>query len=167
MEGIIRQTLNHNHYSVIVVTHFVNPGMLKLLQEQKPQTSTDAHNTVLKHYNITVNHLAQEVADQVNAEKLTWKKFGGTHPGPYGNAMCAKLIENMLTKAWEKALPTIPEKKKHLNPVQLVDENSYHKGRFLAAKQVTNLKGFKLHVPDWKNIQGGKRGRFTGRPDVV
>ena len=52
MEGIIRQARKAQPNMDIVVTHFVNPGMLEQLREGKMPLSMAAHEKVLKAYNV-------------------------------------------------------------------------------------------------------------------
>ena len=35
--------------------------------------------------------LAAEVAREMTAGTLTWKQYGGVHPAPFGNAICARM----------------------------------------------------------------------------
>jgi lysophospholipase L1-like esterase len=104
MEGIIRQARKDQPNMDIVVTHFVNPGMLEQLRSGKIPISMAAHEKVLKAYDVSTIFLAREVADQIDAGKLTWKVFGGTHPKPAGNAIAAGMIDQLLTAAWGEAL---------------------------------------------------------------
>ena len=46
------------------------------------------------------------MADQISAGKLTWAKFGGTHPKPAGNTIASEMIQKLLTKAWKVNSPT-------------------------------------------------------------
>ena len=80
MEGIIRQVRNTNPSTDIVVTYFVNPKMLKQIQEGKNPLPMAAHEEVLEKYQISRVHLARELANQINNRKFSWEKFGGTHP---------------------------------------------------------------------------------------
>ena len=102
MEGIIRQARKAQPNMDIVVTHFVNPGMLEQLREGKMPLSMAAHEKVLKAYNVSTIFLAREVADRIDAGKLTWVVFGGTHPKPAGNAIAADMIGHLLDRAWSK-----------------------------------------------------------------
>jgi len=105
MEGIIRQAKIKQPQCDLVVTHFVNPNMLKHIQSGKIPQSIEAHEKVLKHYDISSLFLAREVADQIKAGSLTWSKFGGTHPKPAGNSIAKELIKDLLDHAWSKPLP--------------------------------------------------------------
>ena len=65
MEGIIRQVKTKQPLCDVVVTHFVNPGMLKQIQGGKTPLSVEAHEDVLKHYRVSSLYLAREVADRI------------------------------------------------------------------------------------------------------
>lgn len=163
MEGILRQALRHNPQMDIVITYFVNPEMVDTLQHGKTPLPIAAHETVAEHYGVSTVDLAKEVAERVTAGKLTWKQFGGTHPAPYGNAICAGMIEGMLARAWSKELPAGAAKVDHKMPEPL-DELSYARGRFIDPGQAKVVSGWTRGVPDWSKLAGGKRSRFTKIP---
>ncbi len=159
MEGIIRQARSVQPKMDIVVTHFVNPGMLKDLQSGKMPVPMAAHEEVLKKYEVSTIFLAREVADRITAGTLTWKKFGGTHPGPAGNAMAAQMIGSLLKTAWSK--PAEQAAKDHPMPGAVIDQGSYFNGAFLSPAGSDNAD-WKWQVPNWKEIPGGFRGTFAG-----
>lgn len=159
MEGIIRHARTAQPEMDIVVTYFVNPRMLDQLREGKVPMPIAAHEEVLKHYNVSSIFLAQEVADQISAGKLTWAKFGGTHPKPAGNAIASELIQKLLTKAWKVNSPNA--KSDHKIPESLIDQRSYYRGDFLSPKSGSN-ESWSWSVPEWKEIPGSFRNTFTG-----
>jgi lysophospholipase L1-like esterase len=159
MEGIIRQARTAQSSMDIVVTHFVNPGMLELLRSGKIPLPMAAHEKVLKAYNVSTIFLAREVADRIDAGKLTWKVFGGTHPRPAGNAIAAGMIDQLLTAAWERPLGKKP--KPHPVPKVVLDSGSYFNGHFLSPAKSAN-DAWAWHVPDWKKIPGGFRSNPFG-----
>jgi lysophospholipase L1-like esterase len=166
MEGIVRQIRRHNPRADIVITHFVNPGMLKTIQQGGTPLTVAAHEAVAERYQVSTVYLAREVADRIKAETLTWAKYGGTHPKPFGNAIASSLIEHLLTDAWKGSL-TVDGPKSHPAPEKPVDPLNYGQGRFLAPKTVTVVKGWEHEVPDWKKLPGGKRSQFTSIPMYV
>ena len=163
MEGIIRRARQHNPNMDIVITHFVNPGMLKKLQSGKEPLTMESHEKVAEHYGVPTIHLAQEVADQIKAETMTWKKFGGTHPKPPGNRLCADLIQEMLESAWKGEL-VADAGKPHPIPGKVIDSGHYGNGRFIDIKSAKLAKGWTVSVPEWGKLKGGKRGQFTNIP---
>lgn len=162
LEGIIQQCRRHNPRMDIVVTFFVNPGMRDQLQAGRTPVSIGAHSEVAKHYGVSTIHLAREVAERITAKSLSWEVYGGTHPKPAGNRICADMIGTLLARAWkkplddEKAAP-VP----HRLPRKPLDEGSYGNGRFLDPEMAEVRSGWKWSIPEWKKLPGGKRSRFT------
>ncbi len=164
MEGVIAQARKHNPKVDIVMTHFVNPNILAKLQKGDATPSISAHSKVAEHHGISVNHLAQELADLITAGKMDWKKFGGVHPNDYGNTMCATMIANALLKEWSKPLPDNTRPKAH--PVkELLDDKSYVNGGFIPFADVMTDANWKKGIPDWKKENRGMvRRRFVKGP---
>ena len=108
--------------------------------------------------------LAQEVADEIAARTLTWAQYGGVHPAPHGNAICARMIDELFSRAW--AAPLAEGAKVAPAPVPLtpLDPLSYSAGRFVSPAEAKVKQGWTLGVPDWKSLPGGKRERFTSVP---
>lgn len=161
MEGIIRQMRMKSPKTDLVVTYFVNQGMLKQLQEGKDPLPMAAHEQVLEKYGVSRVHLARELAHQIKKGSFSWQKFGGTHPKEPGNRLCADMHIEMLTKAWSGKTKEATETK--TLPPEPMDRNSYFKGRFLSPEKVSLTDGWKFSEPDWKSLPGGKRGRYLGR----
>ena len=161
LEGIIRQCRKHNPNMDIVVTYFVNEGMLAKLQKGEVPVAIAAHTEVAQHYGVTTNHLAREVAERMTAGKLDWKQYGGVHPAPFGNRICADMIDELLSQSWSKPLAESAKAQPQALPAQPLDANNYGSGRFLSVKTATIKSGWQVAVPDWKSIPGSKRDRFT------
>ncbi|MBO46083.1 MAG: hypothetical protein CMJ96_04215 [Planctomycetes bacterium] len=160
MEGIIRHLRTHNPKADVVVTYFVNPGMLSALQAEKSPLPMAAHEEVLKHYDVSAVHLAQEVAERITAGSFTWKEFGGTHPKLPGNTLCANLAKELLERSWGHKAEAIP----HSLPEKLLNPSSYFRGRFLSPEKAKRDDNWSWSEPAWKKLPGGKRGRFLGIP---
>ena len=160
LEGIIRHARRANPKMDIVVTYFVNEGMLKTLQSGGTPLTVEAHEAVAKHCGISTIHLATEVAAEITDGKLTWRQYGGVHPAPFGNAICARMIDELLTRAW--AAP-FAETAVHPLPPPL-DPLNYEAGRFIDPKLAQSKSGWTLAVPDWEKLPGSKRSRFTSIP---
>ncbi|MDB6053430.1 MAG: hypothetical protein JWN25_953 [Verrucomicrobiales bacterium] len=159
MEGIIRHARKSNPEMDIIITYFVNEGMLQTLQSGKTPLTVEAHETVAKHYDISTVHLAREVAAEITAGKLTWKTYGGVHPAPAGNTICAKMIEDLLTRSWISKSNDSPAKEMRSLQAAL-DSLNYENGRFIDPSKATIKHGFTLGIPDWTQIAGSKRDRF-------
>jgi hypothetical protein len=160
MEGIVRHTRRHNPKADIVITYFVNPGMLKLLQAGKTPVPMAAHEAVAERYRCSTIHLAREVAERITAGKLTWKVYGGTHPKPAGNRIAADMSDQLFDQAWKDPLAEDAKPSPYAMPEPL-DPNSYVRGRFIAPKEATVKSGWTLGVPDWKALPGRCRSRFV------
>ncbi|QDU48368.1 SGNH/GDSL hydrolase family protein [Gimesia panareensis] len=160
MEGVIAQIRRHNPYADIVMVHFVNPSMLETIQQHKKPLSSSSHEQVAEHYQVSTIDLASEVARLINAEQLTWKQYGGTHPAPFGNAICAAMIDKLLTRAWKTSGP----REKHPAPDKPLDPYSFRNGRLINVKQATLNSGWEIKVPAWDSLPGSKRSRFTSIP---
>ena len=163
MEGIIRHARQINPNIDIVITFFVNEGMLKTLQAGQTPLTIEAHEAVAKLYAISTINLAKEAAEEITAGKLTWQQYGGVHPAPFGNAIGARMIDDLFNRAWAAPLPADAATKAHLLPEPL-DPLSYANGRFIDSKEAQIKSGWTLAVPDSEILQGGKRPRFTSIP---
>jgi len=166
MEGIIAQARKHNPKVDIVMTMFVNENILEKLQKGEITDSVKAHSKVAEHYNISVNHLAQELAELITAGKMNWKKFGGVHPNQYGNTMCATMIANALLPEWQKPLAVDAVAKDH-PALPLLDPKSYSRGRLLPFSDINTDEHWKKDVPNWPTENKGKvRGHFINTPMI-
>ena len=163
-EGIVRHARQANPAFDIVITFFVNEGMLKTLQEGQTPLTMEAHTAVAEYYSVPTIRLAREVADEITAGTLTWAQYGGVHPAPHGNAICARMIDELFSRAW--AAPLAEGAKVAPAPVPLtpLDPLSYSAGRFVSPAEAKVKQGWTLGVPDWKSLPGGKRERFTSVP---
>ncbi|QDU36756.1 hypothetical protein Mal4_10540 [Maioricimonas rarisocia] len=159
LEGIIRQARRHNSDCDIVVTYFVNPGMLEALQEGKTPLPIAAHETVCEHYNVPSVHLAGEVADRISAGTFSWKEYGGTHPALPGNQLCASMIAELLSSAWTSPPGSGAKPQPHSLPEPL-DAAAYDRGRFVDHSEATLVEGWSRETPDWSAIPGNCRTRY-------
>ena len=162
MEGIIRQVRLRQPMCDLVVTHFVNPPMLKQIQSGTVPPSIEAHEDVLRHYNVSSIYLAREVADRIATGKLTWAEYGGTHPKPAGNAVASELIGELLDRRWAKPLSANTAKDAVLLPPKPLDAGSFFNGQFLSPGLAKRGGGWVWHVPEWKKIPGSFRETFAG-----
>lgn len=166
MEGIIRRTLSHSPHADIVITYFVNEGMLEKLQRGETPVSIAAHEKVAKHYGITSVHLAQEVADRIDEWTLTWKQYGGVHPASHGNAIPASMISQTLDRVWDEPLK-LPATPAAIRIPKALDRFSYVNGQYLSDAQIEFNEGWKKTVPDWKDVRGSVRARHQMLPLYV
>jgi len=163
VEGILRHAWAANPNMDVVITFFVNEGMLKQLQANEVPLTIEAHGAVANSYGISTINLAKEVAEEITARKMTWHEYGGVHPAPFGNAICARMIDELFARAWSQPLPVDATLSTHTLPPP-IDSLSYTNGRFIDPKQAKVKQGWTYGVPDWSNLPGGKRPRFTSIP---
>ena len=163
MEGIVRQCLASNPRMDLVISYFVNPEMLATLRAGKTPLTIAAHEEVAGHYAVSTINLAREVAQRIASGRLTWDQYGGVHPAPLGNAICARMIEGLFGQAWSAPAAAGAETVAHPLP-QPLDPLNYERGRFIDPARAVVRGGWKLGVPDWSKLQGARRSRFTGIP---
>ena len=159
LEGIIRHVRQYNPAADIVVTHFVNESMLGKFKQSEERLSSRSHNEVLEHYDISGIELNREVFERIEAGTLTWKQFGGVHPAPVGNRICANTIRRLLERAWAEPLAAEAAAKPHAMPAPM-DPNNYENGHFVAPAQAEIVRGWFLGIPAWSQLKGGHRARF-------
>ncbi len=159
MEGIVRHALTKNPDMDLVIVYFVNEDILAQLQHDQTPLTLETHTLVAEHYGVSTINLAREVAEQITAGRLTWKQFGGTHPAPFGNAICAKMIDGLFDQTWKEPLSAGASIVAHKLPDPL-DPLNYSQGRFIDPKQAMLKPGWQLQVPAWKQLPGSCRERF-------
>ena len=171
MEGIIRQCRRHNPQMDIVVTHFVNEGMLATFAKGGVPVSIEAHEAVCEHYGVASVNLAKEVSQSIESKSLTWKAYGGVHPGPVGNTLAATLCVTLLETAWGRnagdttpvIVDAVVKPIDYKLPEKPLDEGNYGAGQFVDVKEAKLAAGWTVEVPDWKKISGSFRDRFGGK----
>lgn len=164
MEGIIRHTRTFNPNADIVMTHFVNPGMLETLADGRPIMSATAHERVARHYNVSSVYLSREVAERIDNGTLSWEQFGGTHPGPLGNQLAADLATSILEAGWRDLHAQHLQPTPHTLPGNPLLKTSFFQGTLLPVERAFALKGWTLSEPAWTTIEGSKRDRFLKTP---
>jgi hypothetical protein len=112
---------------------------------------------VARHYNVSSIDLPAEVSDRIADGTMTWDTWGGTHPGPAGNAHAAKLVCEILATAMNSELETAAEA---ALPEPLL-ASSFDGGCFLDPQQVRVRDGWLHSVPEWGGIAGSQRERFS------
>jgi len=159
MEGIIRHTRTRYPNADIVVTYFVNDPMRELRAAGETPLSMQGHEPVVRHYDVSTIDLATEVAQQIDKGTLTWQKFGGVHPAPYGNAICTRMIGHLFDAAWEAPLAANATPTPHETPERL-DTFSYDGGRFLSPDKAEHDSEWEWATPPWSELRGSCREQF-------
>jgi lysophospholipase L1-like esterase len=161
MEGVVRHTRLHNPNADIVIIYFVNPPMLETWQSGNVPLSVAAHGEVARHYQIPTINLAKEVADQITADTLTWKTFGGTHPKVPGNTLCANMIDRLMSLSWDHPIYASAELMAHPLPESPLDAKSYVVGRMIRPERAAIFRDMVMKNPDWSAIKGNCRERYV------
>jgi hypothetical protein len=164
MEGILRQALLHNPEMDIIVQHFPNEAHLKRIQDGGMPHEIEQHEKAAAAYGVTTINIAEQVAHGTVDGKPMWKTYGGVHPNKAGGLIVAANIDAVFDHAWsETSLKGARIEKKEI-PGKLLDEKSYIRGRFIDIKKAVLKSGWKIGVPEWKSLKGGKRKEYTSIP---
>ncbi|NNJ27074.1 SGNH/GDSL hydrolase family protein [Alienimonas chondri] len=160
MEGIARHVHVFSDKPSLMFVHFVNPSILEAFRAGKRPVSIAAHERVAEHYAVPSVNVAQEVARRIDEGTLTWKEYGGTHPGPPGHELAAEMI----VTAIERSLQQQPEGASTEEPLRddaldmaltVPGENAIN-----AVWGITADDAWTVGVPDWDALKGSVRGRF-------
>ena len=164
MEGIVRHLSARNPNADVVFVYFVNPSMLKTVQDGKVPLTIASHEEVARRYGITAVNVAGALAEGIAAGTMTWQRYGGVHPARPGNEFCAGLVAELLKRAWKDPLPANAARSKHSLSAAPLEPNNYANGRFIDPKKAAAGEGWKLEAPDWKKLPGACRERFRELP---
>ncbi|MDR2115895.1 MAG: SGNH/GDSL hydrolase family protein [Planctomycetaceae bacterium] len=166
MEGIIRHVRIHNPHAGIIMIFFVNEYLMDEYRQGREAVSIAAHRKVAEYYGIPTINVAQEVRQQIDEKKLTWKQFGGVHPAPHGNHLAANMIE----KLFEQPLSSennpsekILSEKPSADLKKPLDSFCYANGRFVSPDTAKYGETWSWGIPNWKSISGHCRSSFLGQ----
>ncbi len=167
MEGIIRQARTKNPAIDIVMLYFVEPDKIDQINRGEVPPEIASHEKVAEHYDVPVLDLAREVTARIHAGQITWKEFGGLHPGPAGHMLYAASISRLFDAAWRKPvahdaqLATRDELSKPLDP------QNYERGRLIGLDQAVLVAGWE-HTERWhSDDRAGKRKGFHDVPMLI
>ena len=165
MEGIVRHALRVNPSMDIVFLHFIYDPFIPMLEGGETPDVILNHERVANHYRLNSIDLASEVSARMAAGEFDWKRFGGTHPAPFGHAIYAAAISKLLDH-WTKPASEYSYKP-HTVPGPALEESCYENGRLLPPSAATKLKGFRLEE-DWMPSDGaGTRKQYVHVPTLV
>ena len=164
MEGIIRHARLQNPNVDIVMTFFVNEHIIKSIQKGEQPVSIAAHEAVAKHYQVPTISVAKELTDEITAGTNTFQQYGGVHPGPAGQALCARMMDELFNRVWSAPLPATAQPVAQTLPPKPLDALSYFPAHFMDVKLAKIKKGWTVEVPNWEAIPGSKRSRYTKIP---
>ena len=155
MEGIVRHVLRHNPRAKIVMTFFANEHLMEEYRRGAEAVSIAAHREVAERYGISTVNVAREAQQQIDEKTLTWERFGGVHPAPYGNRLTANMIAYLLDDSAELS-ESVAESENPLEPF------CYENGRFLSPETAEFSGAWTWSVPDWTSLPGAFRSNFAG-----
>jgi len=139
MEGVVRHALAANPYMDIVILEFIYDPFIPLLADGEQPDVILNHERVANRYHLTSINCAQEISDLMQAGKLTWADFGGTHPAPLGHRFYADDIAAVLDAS---ILPSgLYERAPHPLPEPL-ESQCYEGGYLVSPWAATALSGF-------------------------
>ena len=165
MEGIVRHALEANPLMDIVFLHFIYDPFIPMLESGEIPDVILNHERVANHYHIPSIDLASEVSSRMQAGEFDWKKFGGTHPAPFGHRIYANAVDKLFDLCTKPADEYVPAP--HSVPEEPLDEHCYQRGRLLSPESAVKLKGFRLEN-DWVPSDGaGTRKQYIHVPTLV
>ncbi|CDE85233.1 putative O-antigen-like protein [Coraliomargarita sp. CAG:312] len=153
-EGIVRRALAENPKMDIIMLHFIWDGFLDDARKSTTPQTVSNHEKVAAHYNLNSIDFVSEIGARMNAGQFDWKKFGGTHPAPFGHRFYASAIANLFDAAFDCG----EARKKNL-PAPL-DKFNYSRAHFAPPQSAKIKRGWSLENP-WKaKTKCSVRGRF-------
>jgi len=164
MEGIVRHARSENAKIDIVFLYCANDGHVKTYSRDATPQEIVAHRAVATHYAIADVNFAQAVATRIKAGEFDWKRFGGCHPSPFGNALYGAWIGQVLNQAWQDPIKPGDTPAAYAISATPLDKASYCQGTFFDKTALALRAGWRLGVPNWEEIPGSKRAQFSTVP---
>ena len=158
MEGIVRHALKANPYMDIVFLHFIYDPFIPVLDSGEIPDVILNHERVANHYHLNSIDLASEVSSRMRSGEFDWKRFGGTHPAPYGHHIYANAVESLLDSCTKPSGEYV--RAPHPLPETPLEDACYEDGRLLPPSSALKTKGFRLEE-DWVPDDGaGTRRQY-------
>ena len=167
MEGEVRHALLSNPNMDIVMLHFIYDPFISMINEGKTPDVILNHEKVAEYYQIPSINLVQEIAERMQAGEFDWKKFGGTHPSPFGHKFYTGAIESLFDKMWSVSPDSYRDELQihpHSIPPIPLDKFSYFDGKLVDPLKAKIIKGWKYESP-WKpKVIGEIREQYQNIP---
>lgn len=165
MEGVVHHLRTANALTDVVALHFVHDQHLNTYLTGKRPIPLTQHERVAEHYACASLDLSREVYDRIQSKQFTWADdFRDLHPSPYGQLVYSNSIARLLDAAYRMAPAPAAA---HVVPPQLLDANSYSRGRFGVLEKAECSKGMQ-RVARWTPaIPSGTREGFVNVPALV
>lgn len=139
MEGILRQYFAANPTGDMIVVQYVNPGILKAIQEGSSTVSVVAHEEVARHYGLANVNVGVALAAEIAAGRMTWEEdYHETHPNEKGYTFATNLIIRVIKDTVSGETPqtvTLPEP---------LDPGSYASAKMVDPQKLDWLGGWKF-----------------------
>jgi len=164
MEGVIRHARLQNPNMDIVMTFMVNGHIISMLQKGEQPVSIAAHDEVAKHYQVPTINVAKEMTAEIAAGTMTFEQYGGVHPGPVGQALIARMMDELFKRAWSTPSPATAQPVAQVMPAKPLDELSYFSGHFLDVQQAKASKEWTYGIPDFNTLPGKMSPRWKSIP---
>ena len=165
MEGIVRHALKANPYMDIIFLHFIYDPFIPMLESGEIPDVILNHERVANHYHLPSIDLASEVSARMMDGEFDWKKFGGTHPAPYGHLIYTNAIESLLDACTKPSGEYV--KAPHPIPEEPLEGGCYSNGHLLPPTSAQKVKGFRLEE-DWVPSDGScTRKQYVHVPTLV
>lgn len=165
MEGIVRHALRVNPLMDIVFLHFIYDPFIPLLDSGEIPDVILNHERVANHYHLNSIDMASEVSARMRTGEFDWKRFGGTHPAPFGHSVYAAMVDGLIDGAVKSDGKY--EVRPHDIPEKPLEEDNYGNGRLLPPSAALKTKGFRLEE-DWVPTDGaGARKQYVHVPTLV
>lgn len=159
MEGMVRQAYRNNPLMDIVFLYTVNESHIKTYHSGKVPHEIAAMEKVARYYRIPSVNFAANVATRLAAGEFDWEKdFGGVHPALFGNKIYCSMIQALVEHVSRRCVVDLP--------VEPIDSKCVENGKFISPDQADLFQNWTFGIPDWQNLPGEKRDRFTGVPTL-
>lgn len=139
MEGIVRQYFAANPTGDVIVVQYVNPGILKAIQDGATTVSIVAHEEVARHYGLANVNVGTALAAEIAAGRMTWEEdYHETHPNDKGYTFASQLIFRVIQDTVSGETPqtvALPE---------LLDPGSYAAAKMVDPQKLDWLGGWKF-----------------------
>ena len=154
VEGIVRRALAENPRMDIIMLHFIWDGFLGDAKKSTTPQTVSNHDKVAEYYKLNSIDFVSEIGARMNAGQFDWKRFGGTHPSPFGHRFYAAAIANLFDETFDSGVA-----RPKILPAPL-DKFNYSRARFAPPQDAKIKGGWNLEKP-WKaKTKCAVRGRF-------
>jgi len=156
MEGILRHCLSANPNMDIIMLAFIWDGFLAKNESGETPEVIVNHQRAADYYKVNFIDLNAEISERIRHNQFDWRKFGGTHPSPFGHEIYAKTI----SKLFDKTLH--PNKIiAHKMPEIKLDKYSYCTGILTPVDATKIRRGWTIEN-NWKaKTKANVRSRFS------